>query len=180
MRSVAKAHQARNLADFEKALKDYKDGVYPSCCSIYNKHWQFSIRAFFWSHHSFASFGSVRRSSPAESSTNRRAVLGGGTWIHCRVRRSGQTKRRDKVSTTDSKHHFEVLTSEHISLDFHRWFSTRSFTVCLTKDEAVCLCTMSRRPMLVIKSILFFACWFWLLHRKCTIARLAPWVKLAK
>ncbi|KAJ3721105.1 hypothetical protein FB446DRAFT_723045 [Lentinula raphanica] len=25
MRSVAKAHQARNLADFEKALKDYKD-----------------------------------------------------------------------------------------------------------------------------------------------------------
>lgn len=26
MRAVARAHQNRNLADFEKALKDYKDG----------------------------------------------------------------------------------------------------------------------------------------------------------
>jgi len=29
MRAVARAHQERNLADFEKALKDYKDGVQP-------------------------------------------------------------------------------------------------------------------------------------------------------
>ena len=28
MRAIARAHQNRNLADFEKALKDYRDGVY--------------------------------------------------------------------------------------------------------------------------------------------------------
>ena len=27
MRVIARAHQYRNLADFEKASKDYKDGV---------------------------------------------------------------------------------------------------------------------------------------------------------
>jgi 26S proteasome regulatory subunit N6 len=26
MRAIARAHQNRNLADFEKALRDYKDG----------------------------------------------------------------------------------------------------------------------------------------------------------
>ena len=28
MRAIARAHQNRNLADFEKALKDYRDGLY--------------------------------------------------------------------------------------------------------------------------------------------------------
>ena len=27
MRAIARAHQNRNLADFEKALRDYKEGV---------------------------------------------------------------------------------------------------------------------------------------------------------
>jgi 26S proteasome regulatory subunit N6 len=27
MRAIARAHQERNLADFEKALRDYKDGL---------------------------------------------------------------------------------------------------------------------------------------------------------
>jgi len=26
MRAIARAHQGRNLADFEKALRDYRDG----------------------------------------------------------------------------------------------------------------------------------------------------------
>lgn len=29
MRAVARAHQNRNLADFEKALKDYQKGQFP-------------------------------------------------------------------------------------------------------------------------------------------------------
>jgi 26S proteasome regulatory subunit N6 len=32
MRAIARAHQDRNLADFEKALRDYKDGA--SACII--------------------------------------------------------------------------------------------------------------------------------------------------
>ena len=28
MRAIARAHQKRNLADFEKALKDYQQGLY--------------------------------------------------------------------------------------------------------------------------------------------------------
>jgi 26S proteasome regulatory subunit N6 len=31
MRAIARAHQDRNLADFEKALRDYKDGMPPPC-----------------------------------------------------------------------------------------------------------------------------------------------------
>lgn len=29
MRAVARAHQNRNLAEFEQALKDYRDGMRP-------------------------------------------------------------------------------------------------------------------------------------------------------
>ena len=28
MRAIARAHQERNLADFEKALREYKDGLF--------------------------------------------------------------------------------------------------------------------------------------------------------
>lgn len=36
MRAVARAHQERNLADFEKALRDYQNGRYTFllCCSV--------------------------------------------------------------------------------------------------------------------------------------------------
>lgn len=33
MRAIARAHQNRNLADFEKALRDYKEGVSPDAYS---------------------------------------------------------------------------------------------------------------------------------------------------
>lgn len=33
MRAIARAHQQRNLADFEKVLRDYKDGICP-CRSV--------------------------------------------------------------------------------------------------------------------------------------------------
>lgn len=35
MRAIARAHQDRNLADFEKALRDYKDGTSVSSTSSY-------------------------------------------------------------------------------------------------------------------------------------------------
>lgn len=31
MRAIARAHQKRNLADFEKALKDYQQGSFSPC-----------------------------------------------------------------------------------------------------------------------------------------------------
>src|ERR1700709_979700 len=35
MRAIALAHQNRNLADFEKALRDYKHGTWFSLCLCY-------------------------------------------------------------------------------------------------------------------------------------------------
>lgn len=34
MRAIALAHQGRNLADFEKALRDYKTGMHSSFCCL--------------------------------------------------------------------------------------------------------------------------------------------------
>ena len=36
IRAVARAHQDRNLADFQKALRDYKDGPYILSLLVYN------------------------------------------------------------------------------------------------------------------------------------------------
>lgn len=34
MRAIARAHQERNLAEFEQALREYKDGSFYSPCSF--------------------------------------------------------------------------------------------------------------------------------------------------
>lgn len=34
MRAVARAHQNRNLAEFERALRDYREGMSKSVCAI--------------------------------------------------------------------------------------------------------------------------------------------------
>ena len=43
MRAIARAHQNRNLADFEKALKDYRDGVYFPPFAPLSHHDSFSL-----------------------------------------------------------------------------------------------------------------------------------------
>ena len=36
MRAIARAHKNRNLADFEQALKDYREGPYHVLSNIHN------------------------------------------------------------------------------------------------------------------------------------------------
>lgn len=78
MRAVARAHQNRNLADFEKALKDYKDGWFELLLSLYpkiNSDHFVMFRAIIRPYNPDASGGIIRYVTRAELVTHRRAVL---------------------------------------------------------------------------------------------------------
>lgn len=79
MRAVARAHQNRNLADFEKALKDYKDGGFERLLSLYpkiNSDHSVMFRAIIRPNNPDASGGTIRYVTRAELVAHRRAVLG--------------------------------------------------------------------------------------------------------
>ena len=72
MRAVARAHQQRNLADFEKALKDYQQGTFPSYPpSVPLTH---EYRALERPNNPDAPQRAVRQAARAEPVADRRAV----------------------------------------------------------------------------------------------------------
>ena len=66
MRAVAKAHQNRNLAEFEKALRDYRDGMIESGWNSFMNSSPFD-RALIGPNDSIPPRGVVRHASRTES-----------------------------------------------------------------------------------------------------------------
>lgn len=99
MRAVARAHQKRNLADFEKALKDYQQGTlscYRTCRWIWPGGPSFP-RALVRSNDSNAPFCIIWHAFGAEPPPNCRAVLSCRSRICRTASRSRTSSRRAQV-----------------------------------------------------------------------------------
>jgi hypothetical protein len=96
MRAIARAHQDRNLADFEKALRDYKDGAAHSFST--RRAYSHTSRAILGPDDPVAPRGAVRHAARAEPAAHRRAVLCRRAGVRQRVRRPGPPGGRGQVS----------------------------------------------------------------------------------